>query len=308
MNNSLVSVIIPTYNRTDYVEEAILSAINQTYKNTEIIVCDDNAQKPEVRKSIVDICSRYPMVRLILNKENLGGSLNRNEGIKAAKGELISFLDDDDVYLPTRIEKVVDVYMQHKNEKIGIIYTNAYYTDDELNIKSLSRSVPTNNPLYKHMQNCLAPTSQWTVPKKAFEDVGLFEDTPCKQDSIMLLKILGAGYGALYIEEPLSYFRMRLSGRISSNHSAHIIGESNYANFLRRYYHLLTTEQVRTVESGIHRRFLQTYSSIGKKGKALHEAKLICKNTGITSLTYRDIMYLFFSPQFYTKFKNLLRK
>ena len=92
--NILVSVIIPTYNRIAFVEEAIISVINQTYQNIEIIIVDDNANKPEIRKSIKNIVNKYPQCVLISNEKNLGGALCRNEGIKVANGELISFLDD----------------------------------------------------------------------------------------------------------------------------------------------------------------------------------------------------------------------
>ncbi len=305
MDDILVTVVIPTYGRTDYVKEAIESVINQTYKNIEIIVCDDNASNIDTRNKIIEIVSQYPSIQLILNNTNLGGALNRNEGIKASKGELVSFLDDDDVYLPTRIEKVVNLYKKHINERIGIIYTYAYYTDDKLNVTGMKKTQPTDNPLYKHMLNCLAPTSQWTIPRSVFDEVGMFEQTPCKQDSILLLKILGADFSALCVPEGLSYFRMRLTGRISSNYEIHLVGERNYALFLEKYFHKLTQNQINSVKAGIHKRMLKTYSGLGRKWDA---GKEFFKIVELKHLQTRDFIYLFVSPVFFSKLKIKYRK
>lgn len=294
MNKILVSIVIPTYNRTDYVEEAILSAISQTYNNTEIILCDDNALKPEVRKYIISVAEKYPQVKLVLNKENLGGSLNRNEGIKAAKGELISFLDDDDVYAPTRIEKVVEKYLENKDNKIGIIYTYCHACNSDLSIKGEFCNTLSDNPLFQHMCDCLCPTSQWTVPAQVFKEVGMFEDALCKQDSIMLLKILGANYKALCVEEKLSYFRLHSGTRISSSFKTHITGEKYFQTWLKKYYHLLNETQIHKVEANLYKRLLVNYAGIGNRSSAFSCIMKIIKNKQLPTL--KDILYVVFGP------------
>ena len=85
MKNSLVSVIIPTFNRFECLFKAIESAINQTYPNIEIIVIDDNFENPELRKRINKVITlKYPKVRYLMPDAHLGGSFARNEGIKVA--------------------------------------------------------------------------------------------------------------------------------------------------------------------------------------------------------------------------------
>lgn len=307
-NNLLVSVVIPTYGRTDFVEEAILSVINQTYKNIEIIVCDDNVALPEIRKKIELILRKYPQCKLIQNKVNLGGSLNRNEGIKNSSGELISFLDDDDIYLPTRIASVVDAYNNEVNkDNIGILYTYCYYSNSDLTIKGQYCIEPSNNPLFKHMLNCLCATSQWTIPKYVFDKVGMFEETPCKQDSIMLLKILGSDFKCLCIPEKLSVFRDHDCSRISENYGRHISGENYYHLWLKKYYWKLTSLQIKQVEANVYRRLLYNYSGMRDYLKIFECIKCVIKNTGVFSIKIWDLIYIIITPEVIKKIKKILR-
>lgn len=301
MNKPLVSVVIPTYKRTDFLDEAIASVVNQTYKNLEIIVCDDNANLPESRNCVEKIVSKYPHVKLIQNKDNLGGSLNRNEGINAAHGELISFLDDDDVYDETRIEKVVNCYLANKRRRIGIIYTHCYFTDENLHVLGEYAINPEENVLFQHMRGCLCATSQWTIPKEVFMRVGGFEITPSKQDSIMLLKILGEGYEALCIPEKLSYYRGHKRGKISGNNERHIVGEFNYLKWLHRYFDKLQPEQQRVVDSNAQKRILVDYSGMGKRMEVLSCIKRIIQYEGFRGVNINCILYLIASPNFYSK-------
>lgn len=92
--DKLISIVVPVYNVAEYVEECIVSIINQTYKNLQIIVIDDGSTD----KSI-DICQKYAKndSRIeIISQENKGVSAARNSGMKVAKGEFITFIDSDD--------------------------------------------------------------------------------------------------------------------------------------------------------------------------------------------------------------------
>lgn len=304
----LVSVVIPTYRRKLYVEEAIQSVLNQTYDNIEIIVTDDNAENNEFRQYILNILQKYPMCRCLLNDKNLGGSLNRNEGIKAAKGELVSFLDDDDVYEPTRIEKVVDLYLKHIDDDIGLIMTWCFDCDDKLNIKGAYKLQLSDNPLFQHMGSCLCATSQWTVPVKAFNKVGMFEDTPNKQDSIMLLKLLGADMKILCVEECLSKFRNHANGRISGNYEKHIIGETIYHQWCMKYYHKLSCSQINEVE----RRFaLQlAYNNRGAYNN-LVAFKYYIKAIYLGGIAKENLIYLpemILGPQIFERLRRIMSK
>ena len=121
MNKPLVSVIIPTYKRADMLTKAIDSAINQTYKNIEIIVIDDNDPSSKYRFETKKKLSSYiqsGVIRYIENEKNLGGAITRNRAVEQSKGEYIAFLDDDDIFFPTKIEKQVEVLYQQELELI----------------------------------------------------------------------------------------------------------------------------------------------------------------------------------------------
>ncbi|HEX7044865.1 MAG TPA: glycosyltransferase [Burkholderiales bacterium] len=98
----LVSVVVPTFNRPGLVGRAIASALAQTVSDIEVIVVDD-APSEETRAAVGRIGDRR--VRYLAHERNRGPSASRNTGIAAARGRLIAFLDDDDEWLPAKIEK-----------------------------------------------------------------------------------------------------------------------------------------------------------------------------------------------------------
>ena len=100
MKHPLVSVIIPTYNRTDYLKITLNSVLSQTYKNIEIIVVDDGSEG-DANKILCDSFSNVIYIKI---KNSGGPARPRNTGIKAAKGELIGFTDDDDIWLPQKLK------------------------------------------------------------------------------------------------------------------------------------------------------------------------------------------------------------
>lgn len=125
-SDKLVSVIIPTYKRPDYLVRAVDSVLNQTYKNVEVVVADDNSDGDEGRLATEKVMARYSGdSRVIYCKHavNKNGSAARNTGIKASHGAYIAFLDDDDEMLPERIELMVS-----RLEEMGAEY-GACYSD-----------------------------------------------------------------------------------------------------------------------------------------------------------------------------------
>jgi glycosyltransferase involved in cell wall biosynthesis len=113
-----VSVIITTYNDTEYLKEAIESVLSQTYKDYEIIVVDDG--------STVDpkpFLEDYRPFITYIRKKNGGVSSARNAGIKASHGKYLAFLDSDDLWLPEKLELQIIHFI--KFPKIGLVYTDA---------------------------------------------------------------------------------------------------------------------------------------------------------------------------------------
>lgn len=122
---SLVSVIIPSYKRSDKLEIAINSVLNQTYKNIEIIVVDDNEPLSKDRIKTEKIMQQYennPKVNYLKHSRNMNGSVARNTGIKNSTGKYIALLDNDDEFLKDKIELQVKK-LEELGDSYGVVYT-----------------------------------------------------------------------------------------------------------------------------------------------------------------------------------------
>ncbi len=121
INKPMVSIVIPLYNGSNYVEEAIKSALAQTYENVEIVVVNDGSTDEGAGKTI---CDKYADKIVYFEKENGGCSSALNYGIKRAKGEFISWLSHDDLYFPEKLEKQIEKYTKHNLDKNNTIISN----------------------------------------------------------------------------------------------------------------------------------------------------------------------------------------
>ena len=113
----LVSVITPYYKKKNFIKEAILSVLNQTYQNLEIFIIYDD-ECPDDLNFIKEIKSLDKRINLIINTKKLGVGLSRNLAIKSAKGNYIAFLDSDDIWKENKIEKQL-YFMKENNFKIS---------------------------------------------------------------------------------------------------------------------------------------------------------------------------------------------
>lgn len=119
IENEYVSVIIPTYNREKTIYRAIMSVLNQTYKNLEVIIIDDCSidRTKEIVKNIKDERIRY-----IKLEKNSGANFARNKGIELAKYDLIAFQDSDDEWYENKLEKQLEFMLKNNYEMIGCSY------------------------------------------------------------------------------------------------------------------------------------------------------------------------------------------
>lgn len=248
--NDLVSVIITTYKRTEELRKALHSVYSQTYKSLEVIIVDDNIEEMYseiVKKIILEYSSKIKII-YVKNKKNLGGALSRNEGIKLANGEYISFLDDDDEYYPNKIEKQIDIFKKTKFKKLALVYCYTVSVDNNDNIIKTYKNDVRGTFLFEAMYDCIAATSQWMCLKKALIDVGGFSKVPSKQDSTVLFKLALKGYEIDRVPEILTkYYELDIE-RISSGGKKNIEGEIILRNRLRENYGKLSKNQARLVE------------------------------------------------------------
>lgn len=196
-----VSVIIPTYKRSDKLSRAVDSVINQTYNNIEVIIVDDNIHGDEYSqqlhnyfKSITDI-----RVRLITQNEHINGAAARNAGIRAADGEFITFLDDDDWIEPVKFEHQLR-YLESKGDAWGAVSclarsykngrlskVNLPYKEGYLSKEVISRRIRigTSSPLLR--RTALDSSGYFDERLKRMQDIQLFAEF-CNRHSMCLLK------------------------------------------------------------------------------------------------------------------------
>ena len=121
MKDDLVSVIITTFCGSKVIERAILSVINQTYSNIEIIVVDDNGYGTKEQIETQDILNKFKKVVYIVHRTNINGAAARNTGIRSSNGKYICFLDDDDQYTIDRVESQKRILCNTKAD-VGVSY------------------------------------------------------------------------------------------------------------------------------------------------------------------------------------------
>jgi glycosyltransferase involved in cell wall biosynthesis len=192
-----VSVIIPTYNCSQYLPQAIDSVLNQTYKNQEIIVVDDGSidNTSEIIKSYLS------KIRYVY-QENQGVSEARNRGLYLAKGELIAFLDADDLFLPTKIERQVAIF--DVQPEIGIVNSGfRIITENGEALMDVRRwqEIPDLTPEIWLLYKPVLPSAMM-FRREWFERVGGFDSRyfSC-EDVEMTLRMVVAGCQAIWLPE-----------------------------------------------------------------------------------------------------------
>ena len=195
-----VSIIIPTYNRDRcMVRRAMDSVLSQTYRNIEIILVDDNATEDTAifRVDIENLVESYCDVRIIYkqNKTNLGGALARNEGIAIATGEYVTFLDDDDRYLPNKVKNQLGFMMMHGLEMSFTDLRLCDSNDRTVDFREYGRIRAYDNEtlLRFHIIRHITGTPTFMYRRAVLDRIGGFPDVKMGQEFHLMLKTIESG-------------------------------------------------------------------------------------------------------------------
>lgn len=168
----MISVIIPTYNRAGILPRAVNSVLKQSYGNLELIIVDDASG--DDTDNVVS-CFNDKRIRYIRHEKNKGGSAARNTGITVSGGDFIGFLDDDDEWMPDKLEKQMAKFMIVKKE-VGLIYCGTRILEG-------NRVLVTYYPVEKGdlrtrllLGTTIGGTDPALVKKECFDEVGLFDE------------------------------------------------------------------------------------------------------------------------------------
>jgi glycosyltransferase involved in cell wall biosynthesis len=220
-----VSAIIPLYNGQQFIEEALQSVARQTVPILEIIVIDDGST--DRSHEIVEGFDTTIPLRLV-EKENGGQSSARNLGAKLAKGDLLAFLDQDDVWYPNHVEELSKPFSNPSYPEIGWTYGNLDEIDEtgKLITKSfLSRQSaphPKTDIFSCLREDMFILPSASLISKKAFGSLGGFDESLSGyEDDDLFLRMFQAGYDSVFIDRPLSRWRIYPSSNSYSWRMAH---------------------------------------------------------------------------------------
>jgi glycosyltransferase involved in cell wall biosynthesis len=205
----LVSVVIPTSNRCDLLLRAINSVEKQTFTNWEIIVIDDNSI--DETESTMSVKKSVQINYIRLNKKS-GGAVARNIGIENSKGDFVAFLDDDDEWMPEKLQKQINFITSDK--QVGICYTGRR-TIRKGNLifglgKKYSFKYPPKKDQFKAIMsdNFIGITSSVMIPKTILKEISGFDESlPCLQDYDLYIRIIKK-WNAAGIDEPLVLYHL----------------------------------------------------------------------------------------------------
>lgn len=214
MSSDLVSVIIPTHKRSDFIVRAINSVLNQTYKTLEIIVVDDNNADDDFRKNTKKILEKFIEKQEIIyleHKVNKGISAARNTGIKKAKGKFIAFLDDDDEFLPNKTIDQLNIF-KRSSEKVGLVYGSYLEVNSQNDKQRVISPNLKKNVFYKLGINHIGPPSMVMFSKKAIEKIGEFDVNLNHKEDIDYYYRLSKYFEVSYTEEILTKYYIHPGG------------------------------------------------------------------------------------------------
>lgn len=212
MNQEKVSVVLAVFNGADTLSETIKSILGQTYKDLELLIVDDEStdDSAKIIKETKDLRVKY----FTLDQKNTGGpAAGRNRGIKESAGEFIAFCDQDDIWLPEKLEKQIGVYKNSKNkDKIGIIISSADLIDHSGKVIN-KNPVPFDGFLNKKeafrklilgdfITACTA-----VVPKKILDEMSSLDENMKGVDDYDLWLKITQKYGISAVPEVLAVWR-----------------------------------------------------------------------------------------------------
>ena len=248
----IVSVIIPTCRRPHFLARAVDSVLAQTYPHVQVVVVDDNAPDSEARQRTQEVMRPYaedPRVLYVLNAHPMGGGPARNEGIAQASGEYITFLDDDDIYLPQKVETQLNFMLE---QGLEMSFTDVYLHDGDGRLVEWRRhsyvtDCDNRELLRQHILHSLGPTSTYMIRRDVLCDAGGFIDVPMGQDFMLMWRMIEYGTKIGYL--PVSYIVQYLhDGERISVGKNKLDGENRLYALKQTKRDLLTKEECRYVD------------------------------------------------------------
>ena len=241
MSRSSVSVIITTYHRpVSLLKKALESALAQTAPAQEILIVDDNETGSALSAQIRELCGQYEGVEYIKQDGNTGPSAARNAGARRASGQFLAFLDDDDLWMPEKLEKQLLVF-EHGSPALGLVYCHGIQRDQSGDEHDYYNLYSRRTPAYLDMLGFdeIGSTSGPLIRKSCFDDAGGFwEGLPSHEDYELWIRI-SKKYAIDCAAEKLFVYNTHDGEHVSGSKANAYLGQRDiylrYRRDLRRY-------------------------------------------------------------------------
>ena len=208
MERNLVSVIIPTYNRSQYLGETLESIIDQTYEQWECLVIDDGSND-ETEDLMIGYENKDGRITYRKRPDSFskGANGSRNYGLTLSKGEFIAFCDDDDYWLPTKLEKQIPVFKDFP--KVGLVTSNLeFVASDGIRTGRVIDFSPCNGYIFEALLlKNQTSTITVVVKREVFDKVGLFNTTFRFSEDWEMWRRIGFYYEFYVVPEVLACVR-----------------------------------------------------------------------------------------------------
>jgi glycosyltransferase involved in cell wall biosynthesis len=222
MATAPISVIIPHYNRSHLIGSAIESVCRQTLPPMEIIIVDD-ASDPVHRKALEEFRS---VARIVYLDANIGPGRARNAGVKAAAGEFLAFLDDDDEWFPDKLQRQWEVIGNDQDlQAVAAPMTIRYPSGPDGVLRSHAREIIS---LRAALQGTPAMLQTLLIRAEALRQIGGFDSSfRVLSDREFWVRFTAAGCRARYMHEPVARLDRRHIRRFTSDHKRYLFLELN---------------------------------------------------------------------------------
>lgn len=272
LKTPLVSIIITTYNRSEYLSAAIESALNQTYSNIEVIVVDDNNKGSDEAEFVENLVSSYPGVKYLSTIKNSGACVARNLGAQNARGKFINFLDDDDLLLNSKIEKQIqkmnDLKELHDNLPAAIGGFEEFI-DSGGRIIGKRENRLKGNVFFENLCQSICQTSVPIIDRNTFLQAGGFGEIPSCQEHYMFARLFSINPYYDYIDESVVQIRHYDGPRISNGDKKIKGSKLLFEHFKNEYFGDLSFEEQKRVSCSMRENVISAFLLFNDRKGAL---------------------------------------